>query len=119
MLVRESMVGIMIKAIGLSCALLLLVVPHSPARGQSLARTSAYIFSGGNVDVNDMKEVDHNIVQVPGYMWTPTFYMPPVTVRVNPPRCEAVVEVGDKRMYLYFNNVIPRETKISRSGMNV
>ena len=103
------------------CILLLGSVAPPPVLAQSLPETVAYLFSGGMVDPKGMKIVDDSTVQVPSY-FAAMHVMPVMTIKITDKQsCTVRASQTDGRgpgeIELYFNKVIPEQTRERPAGM--
>ncbi|MCP1848373.1 MULTISPECIES: hypothetical protein [unclassified Bradyrhizobium] len=100
-----------------------ILLSASQSIGQTLPQTAAYILSGGIVEVKDMKTDGDDTVYVPSFMIGLTNMIPAMAVHVsNRERCEITFEPVKsdqvKRVSVYFNNVIPTETRNQLTAKN-
>jgi hypothetical protein len=105
-------------------SMLLFLLINNPVNsfGQTLEQTVGYIFSGGFVDLGDIKQVGQDTVRIPGYWFLPTLLMPPVTLTVtNRKQCMVKIEGFQYNQHtyldLYLNNVILSETHHETNAM--
>jgi hypothetical protein len=106
------------RSILICCAFVGVAGLSVPAACQTFTQTAAYILNGGMVDLKDMKQIDEERVQVPSWMFGATTLMPAMVVSGNRATCEAIMEIGDKRIQANFNNIIFKETRITTAGSN-
>lgn len=94
-----------------------IIVTANPSNGscQSLAQTAAYILSGGNVDLSDIKHSNNDTARVPGYVFAVTTLQPEMNYQVTN-QAECIITANtpsspQRTMTFYLNNVILKETR--------